>query len=103
MDSVLHRLLSGHFSLNVRTATIGQLQGSIPFQHHTWSQPQPHHNVTSLEGKNYHLLQAVHEWSKSADSAISVLHCETVQCMAQSKIPVVKILADKIFTTRGKY
>jgi len=41
VNSVLERLFSGQFSLNVRTATIGQLQGHTSVEHGVWSQPQP--------------------------------------------------------------
>ena len=48
VDRVLDRLFSGHFSLNVRTATIG---GHLPIQHPNLSHPQPHPMVQSYEGK----------------------------------------------------
>ena len=41
VNSVLERLFSGQFSLNVRTATIGQVQGRTSVEHDTWPQPQP--------------------------------------------------------------
>ena len=40
VNSVLERLFSGQFSLNVRTATVGQLQGRTPGGHNPWPQPQ---------------------------------------------------------------
>ena len=48
VNRVLDRMFSGHFSLNVRTATIG---GHVPFQHHTWSEPQPYANLQSHKGR----------------------------------------------------
>ena len=40
-------MFSGHFSLNVHTATIG---GHVPIQHHTWPEPQPYANLQSHKG-----------------------------------------------------
>jgi len=40
-NSVLDRLFSGQFSLNVRTATIGHLQSHTSFERDAWPQPQP--------------------------------------------------------------
>jgi len=52
VNSVLERLFSGQFSLNVRTATIGQLQGHTSVEHGVWSQPQPQ-PVLPLHGGVY--------------------------------------------------
>ena len=48
VNRVLDRMFSGHFSLNVRTATIG---GHLPIQYPNLLQSQPHSMVQSHEGK----------------------------------------------------
>ena len=48
VNRVLDRMFSGHFSLNVHTATIG---GHVPLQHHTWPEPQPYANLQSHKGR----------------------------------------------------
>ena len=48
VNRVLDRMFSGHFSLNVRTATIG---GHVPIQYPNSLQAQPHPMVPSHEGK----------------------------------------------------
>lgn len=48
VNRVLDRMFSGHFSLNVRTATIG---GHVPIQHHTWPEHQPYANLQSHKGR----------------------------------------------------
>lgn len=50
VNRVLERLFRGQFSLNVRTATMGELKSQLPFQHHSWSQPQLLPTALSHEG-----------------------------------------------------
>ena len=48
VNRVLDRMFSGQFSLNVRTATIGD---HVPIQHYTWPEPQSYANLQSHEGR----------------------------------------------------
>ena len=58
MNSVLERLFSGQFSLNVRTATIGQLQGHTLVEHDVWPQPQPQSVLPYHGGMYIHCMYA---------------------------------------------